>query len=517
MSDPRPSHVPPIVMPALIALAFVVAGFILERLDVFPALRFAIQRPGPVVSNQPTVPDEEVARGLPVVAVQIDPEHLYGEETGLLTHVEGRGREWERPATLTYYDEGRVVFASGVGLRVHGGITRVLSTRKSFRFYFRRQYGAAQFRPGVLFDRRTDPLRDLILHSDIRADAYGRDWHFINPLALDITEAVGAIAPQTQPVGFFLNGEWQGVHVLTERFRDTNDMPLDSLIARFGHANFAADSRSFDHLYNQIAAFRPIRMSDVEPLIDLDNLTRWFIAILFCATEDVFQGPQLQDLSDQNGRWFFINWDMDHSFMDYNEQSLVPWEHDTFRTTLERAGEARRGRRRSEIRSIVLTTLLAEDQRYRDYFKRTFDEVMNHRLTPEFLDERFAYYEEFGRAWGESREYLTTLRDYLTHRPAVLRAHAEQYTNTLPSLAVVVVADSPGRLVIDGQPVGSAFEGLYFPGTTLVIAVTDASRETFSHWVVDGAPMSDRTPRIEVRVDRNLIVEPVWMTRSTSS
>ena len=104
--------------------------------------------------------------------------------------------------------------------------------------------------------------------------------------------------------------------------------------------------------------------------------------------------------SAPDGRWFWINWDMDHSFMDYNQQVPVPWEHDAFRTTLERPGDAPRGWRTSEVRALVLTSLLAEDRAYHAYFKRTFVEVMNHRLTPQFLHERFEYYATLGRQMG---------------------------------------------------------------------------------------------------------------------
>ena len=43
-------------------------------------------------------------------------------------------------------------------------------------------------------------------------------WYFVNPLAYDIARRMGAIAPETKPVRFFVNGEYYGPFVLTERF-----------------------------------------------------------------------------------------------------------------------------------------------------------------------------------------------------------------------------------------------------------------------------------------------------------
>ena len=262
------------------------------------------------------------------------------------------------------------------GLRIHGGLTRVLSPRKSFRLYFRREYGATQLPDDVLFDGRVDPIRRLVVHNDVREEATGRVWHFVNPLAYDITRRIGAYAPWTQPVRLFLNGEWRGVYILTEQVRDT--MIPELLIPRFGHADFATDNRSYDELHAWVQRLDPLRMEAVAERVDLDNLTRWFLSVLFCATEDAFQGAQLLDRSRPAGGWFWINWDMDHAFMDYNRRAPVPWEHDTFSTTLERVAEAPRGWRESEVRATLLTTLLAEDEAYRDYFKRIFVEVMNH-------------------------------------------------------------------------------------------------------------------------------------------
>ena len=39
--------------------------------------------------------------------------------------------------------------------------------------------------------------------------------------------------------------------------------------------------------------------------------------------------------------------------MDYNWQAPVPWEHDTFSTTLERVAEAPRGWRATEVRAVI--------------------------------------------------------------------------------------------------------------------------------------------------------------------
>ena len=73
--------------------------------------------------------------------------------------------------------------------------------------------------PGVLFGGQSDPITRLVVHNDRRHDGRGRWWHLVNPLAYDIARQIGAVTPNTQPVRFFINGEFLGIYVLTEHIR----------------------------------------------------------------------------------------------------------------------------------------------------------------------------------------------------------------------------------------------------------------------------------------------------------
>src|SRR4029453_10103112 len=188
-------------------------------------------------------------------------------------------------------------------------------------------------------------------------------WQLVNPLAYDIAAAAGGIVPATRPVRFFLNGHFYGVFVLTEHFD-----PDDYFKTHWGHA-VRLDAGEFDGLWKQIRALRPLRMEAVAPLIDLENLTRWCIATVFCATGDPYQGPsQFRDPTRRSGQWFFVHWDMDQSFRKD--------EHDTFAGVFVRRNRPV-VRRLNDPRAYVLETLLREDSAYRDFFKRTWVEVMN--------------------------------------------------------------------------------------------------------------------------------------------
>ena len=108
--------------------------------------------------------------------------------------------------------------------------------------------------------------------------------------------------------------------------------------------------------------------------MNIDNLTRWFVAVAFSATRDAYQGPgQFLDRTKSTGGWFWVNWDMDQSFRD--------WNLDSYQYLLERVAEGRRGRNPAEPRSVILSQLIAEDPGYREYLKRVVQKALNHQLT----------------------------------------------------------------------------------------------------------------------------------------
>ena len=454
-----------------IPVALVGVGFGLEQLDTFVPLRVSIQRTPASLPSSLVVRDGEVARGLPLLSVYTSQALLHDPERGLLTNTRGRGREWEVPATVSYYDEGRLLFAGNVGFRVHGGRSRVGSPVQSFRLHFRREYGSRQFVPGVLFDGRDDPLTTLIVHNDLRADGDGQWWHFVNPLAYDIARRLGAITPNTHPVRFFVNGDLQGVFVLGNRVR----RPF--MEARYGHNKFLRADREIRRgLRRAIAAMQPLTMEKVDALIDLDNLSRWFMSIVFSATTDPFQGELFRDETLPDAKWFWVNWDMDHSFMDLYNQARSTWGHNTFRQTL----------RKRPVESQIVTRLLAEDPAYQTYLARLFTDALNHAVTPAFLRERFEYYRDLAIRYGvEHLDYLETLEAFLNRRPGVLRGHVRRYVKRDPAYRVAVKGPEDVEFLIDGFPEATGYTGRFLGGQEIRVTLATA-RSDFSHWVVNG-------------------------------
>ncbi|MGH9371250.1 MAG: hypothetical protein ACRD15_06950, partial [Vicinamibacterales bacterium] len=178
------------------AVTLVAVGVAVERLDPFPRLRFAIQRSPVELPSTTAVDTREVIKGYPVVSLYVAPETL----DELLRNKHRHGRDWERPSSLSYFDDGRLRFTAQVGVRIHGGGSRITSPRQGFRLFLRREYGVTRAPAGVLLDRSSDPLRRVVLHNDVRRSNDHLNWHLINPLGYDFARRLGAITPETKPV-----------------------------------------------------------------------------------------------------------------------------------------------------------------------------------------------------------------------------------------------------------------------------------------------------------------------------
>jgi hypothetical protein len=463
-----------------VPVALVGLGLLLESSGTFAVFRFSVGRASQDAPSARVVADDQRLAGRSVVSVFVRPRDLHGRLRGLLTNTRRSGPDWERPAWVSFFEDGQLVHSAPAGLRIHGGSSRVVNRPQGFRLYFRRKYGAREL-PGAIAFRdvhHAHPLRRLVLHNDARHRGDGTRWQFANPLGYDIARRAGALAPPTRPVRFLLNGEFQGVYVLTEHL-DARDY----FEAHPGRRMRVATDE-IEALFHQIRQRSPLTMATAGQVVDLHSLTRWFIATVFCGTGDAYQEPGLfRDPSRATAQWFWVTWDMDASFRRV--------DHDSFALLLSRTGE-RRARYKYDVRPSLMTTLLDRDPEYRAYFMRAWTEVMNHALTPDFLDERYAHYERLTTELGiEDRRFLVPLRQFLAERPTTVWKTAEAWLGTGPAVVVRVAGHRPVR--INDHEVAPGWHGRYFPGMHLEVDAADGDRAGRVGVLVNGRANTDTT------------------------
>lgn len=170
---------------------------------------------------------------VPVISVVTDPENLYGEETGILTNYEERGREWERPAHFEYFlPEGTREIAMNVGVRVNGAYSRRFEM-KSLRLYAREEYDTQKnfeydfFSEGLIpavekngEQANIESFKRLVLRGGGNESDAWETTFFRDILTQSLMVGTSLDIQAYQPAVVFLNGEFYGILNIRERMDD---------------------------------------------------------------------------------------------------------------------------------------------------------------------------------------------------------------------------------------------------------------------------------------------------------
>jgi hypothetical protein len=417
----------------------------------------------------------EARPGRPVLAITVPDDDLHAPTHGILANWWHKGPEWEREARVTFDDEsGCRRLDARAGLRLHGGKSRWPGNLHSYRLHFKEAYGPDRFPDGLLFSPEAEPVRQVVIWND-----WPVSWPFNTALAFDVARQLGCLVPDLHPVLLVLNGQRQGLHYLLER------PTRREWVSHFGHTNFLLHTpkRTLDPeglaRHADLVAWarntrRPMTLADAETRVDTDQLSRWIFAMVFCGTSDGYQGPGLLDKTESPPRWRWLTWDMDHSFARiYPHHALIhPWEKDHWGLALRRPADPGYDDylQRWDIRSVIFTRLMAESPDYRAGFIRLVTDLLNHRLTPAFAEERLAHYRRLTEAYEYSdTAFLDDYRRFLAFRPFHLREALRRDLALGPTLRCRISTPAGTRLLVDGYPAPARYEGWYFPGQTLTV------------------------------------------------
>ena len=390
------------------------------------------------IPSSSAVSPKTLSPGLPVLSVVVQESDLFGKERGIVTNFKNSGKLWERLAYVSYFEGGHVIFATAAGIRLHGGSSRGKEGPQSYRLYFRDEYGSDQFKPGVLFSKKCEPITHLVVHNIL-------NWQsrFTPVIAFDIARRIGCVVPETKVVRFVLNGRPQGYYYLSEHLNKRQWSP------RIGHNNFAfykfrgTNGRKTVEDHKRLekwTASSNVKMTkeEVGKIVDVGNMSRQLFSWMYCNTIDQVQGVAVLDREVPGSRWYWINWDMDQSFANgYRRVKNIPfWKQ----PSIELAAGLNANWMKTMVRPTLFRRLLEEDPEYSIYFVNLVTDLLNHRLTPEYLDALmdsyallppFPIYTEEGQAYIIEKDRLkrdiSSFRKYFKHRSYFLRQELQAY------------------------------------------------------------------------------------------
>ncbi len=151
------------------------------------------------------------------LSVVTDPPNLWDPDFGIYKNYNERGDEWERPASIEFYEsDNSLEFSCDVGLRIHGGVTRVFP-KKSLRYYFRSEYGQSTLNYRLFPNKNLNKFKRFVSSASFQ-DSPSHSSYDTGTLMRDpLAHALGRIYHKdlslgTRPVALFLNGEPWGIY-----------------------------------------------------------------------------------------------------------------------------------------------------------------------------------------------------------------------------------------------------------------------------------------------------------------
>lgn len=457
------------------------------------------------------IDEEELKDGWPLISITVDKDDLYSKESGIITNYRSRGQEWERLAYVSYYEEGKLLFATSAGIRLHGN----RPTPNSCRLYFRDAYGTQQFKPGILFSPETEPLRTLVV----------RISGFRSSLAFDISKQIGAVVPEYKLAKFYFNGKYRGIFMLTEH------LSRRQWRSHFGHDNFLFYNYNSQSDKESVESYKKLKlwaldtktemtMKEASKFINVDNLARHLFSVMFLGNTDWRQGVAVLDRSKAEAKWFWVIWDMDHSFEDLAAHWIgkrEEWKQEGIELII--GGKmwigpnptVSRPLAKRDIRAAIFTRLLRESREYRNYFIRLAMDLLNHRINAEFMQSRVDYYEEKYRTLKVDTKLLLKLekrKPFMRFRANSIRNQIQRYLGEDRALSCEVKGPAGIRYEIDGYPEKEGYYGLYFGRRHINVEIVSKHKESFSHWLVNGKKVEEYP--LFHSVNSKTVIEPIF-------
>ncbi|SDO07038.1 CotH kinase family protein [Alkalicoccus daliensis] len=491
---------------------------------------------------------------LPVFSLSTDAEHFFSEETGIyapgvyhdpdadapdaMGNFEQRGREWEQPLHIEYFEEEQRVLAQDAGVRIHGGFTRRFP-QKTLRLYARNDYGENLFRYPFFPEEPREEFKRLLLRQS------GNDWGgtmFNDALMQRLVTHTEVETQAYQPSVVYLNGEYWGIHNLRERydqhyFERKYDIDRENLvILEAGNAiegNIGVDTGKPGDIRHYLEMLEFIEENDmsseenyahVQTLMDIDNFITYQAAQIYFKNTDwphnninfyrVKTDFNPEEPAPYDGRWRWLLYDTDHGFAYHGADA---YEDDTMSHA---AAE-------DEWSTSLLRNLL-ENEEFTQQFLTEFANQLNSsfdedRVVQEIEEIQGTIAPEINghiERWGlpESREAWEQLvedtRGFARNRPAAMREHLVNFFDLSGTSDIEISFDSSrGSVFINtleispetpGITATENWNGTYFEGIPVTITAVPADGYTFAGW---SGTSTEEAETIEILLEEDLALE----------
>ena len=490
-------------------------------------------------------------QNLKVISIVTDSDNLFDNEKGI--YVEGndynyekKGFEWERPASIQIFDNGKFQHTQNIGIRIHGGISRVYP-QKSFNIYARSKYGSSKLEfdlfSGNLISETTGKkikkFDSFILRNGGDFSDYSR---FLDKLNQTIVSDRDFLTQGMESCIVFINGEFWGRYEITERIDDDfvdahfdvgknnvciikneklevgNEETLNEWTNLFGWIR--STDFSIEENYSQLC-----EKVDMQSFMDYVSAEIYFNNIDWGYNNTAMWKSSVVDSTNPyaDGKWRFILFDTEYCQDPYDKIN-PPANRDSLNEFLKYNSD-----------SFVVSLMKAamENESFREQFCRTFMDMANNnfdylrvselinQFSAEYHDVIVDTYKRFRSK--ESDEYnaekifldaVDSIDDFYQNRFPHIVDSLKIHFSLKGSLANITIRndDSMGTVTINTitpDLTSGSWNGNYYTDFPILLNAEPKPGYTFSYWETsDGKKININSAEIEFNA--NLTVTAVY-------
>ena len=317
---------------------------------------------------------------LPVVSIITNPQNLWSDSSGI--YVAGGGRpegtldptnnyfqDWERAATVSFFDSDGSGFTAPCGIKIYGSHSRK-EDKKALSVLFRSNYGLSELDYPLFGDEGVDTYESFIL----RASGQDAFWSRMRDVLITsiAAEQTDIAVQKYRAVVLYLNGEYWGLHYIREKISEhyvaaNYNVSADTVTLAEGHGSSVKAYRDLLTYARTHDLSQQIYFDEIGTMMDIPQYTDYIIAQVCIANGD---NSNIRYFTYEGGKWTWILYDTDLAFIHTNGNTVLG--HLSL-------GEAGTG---SDV-SAVLVQSLFKNKDYRDYFLERMAWQINNIWTEE--------------------------------------------------------------------------------------------------------------------------------------
>ncbi len=285
----------------------------------------------------------EALTSIPSISLAIGADVLLDPQEGLYENAGQRGRAWEREVSFEVIDPGRGTNVQvNAGLRAHGGWNRFREMlKKSFRLYFRSDYGDSELRYPMFPGEEVQEFDRLILRSG-NGKAWSSPWRALSgsgnslervtymrdQIVRDFQGRMGQPSISGTFMHLYINGHYWGVynpverpteHFAASRFGgDHEEYDVIKWSRGIGHLVSAGDDLEWNRLIQLVRGnvLLAETFEEIQSLLDLENFVDYIALNHYAGNVDWVDNNVYAMRRNGPGEKFrFYCWDSEESYL----------------------------------------------------------------------------------------------------------------------------------------------------------------------------------------------------------